>query len=117
MLDNAMLTGESAPEPVAPGALVHAGAINLAAPIRVRLTRVAEDSLHYAFTVEDPTMWEKPWGGEYEFRPLGNPLYEYACHEGNYSLPNALSGARVPEQEAKDAPARPAAPGPASRRT
>ncbi|WP_234036274.1 heavy metal translocating P-type ATPase [Porphyrobacter sp. YT40] len=43
-LDNAMLTGESAPEPVGPGALVHAGAINLAAPIRVRLTRVAEDT-------------------------------------------------------------------------
>ncbi len=43
-LDNAMLTGESAPEPVGPGALVHAGAINLAAPLRVRLTRVAEDT-------------------------------------------------------------------------
>ncbi|MBK2942521.1 HAD-IC family P-type ATPase, partial [Klebsiella pneumoniae] len=41
---NAMLTGESAPEPVGPGAAVHAGAINLAAPIRVRLTRVAEDT-------------------------------------------------------------------------
>lgn len=43
-LDNAMLTGESAPEPVGPGAMVHAGAINLAAPLRVRLTRVAEDT-------------------------------------------------------------------------
>lgn len=43
-LDNAMLTGESAPEPVGPGAVVHAGAINLTAPIRVRLTRVAEDT-------------------------------------------------------------------------
>lgn len=43
-LDNAMLTGESAPEPVGPGAQVHAGAINLGAPIRVRLTRVAEDT-------------------------------------------------------------------------
>jgi Cu2+-exporting ATPase len=43
-LDNAMLTGESAPEPAGPGAVVHAGAINLAAPLRVRLTRVAEDT-------------------------------------------------------------------------
>lgn len=43
-MDNAMLTGESAPEPVGPGAAVHAGAINLGAPIRVRLTRVAEDT-------------------------------------------------------------------------
>ena len=43
-LDNAMLTGESAPEPVGPGAMVHAGAINLGAPLRIRLTRVAEDT-------------------------------------------------------------------------
>jgi P-type Cu2+ transporter len=43
-LDNAMLTGESLPEPVAAGSTVHAGAINLGAPIRVRLTRVAEDT-------------------------------------------------------------------------
>ncbi len=43
-LDNAMLTGESAPEPVGPGAPVHAGAINLSAPLRIRLTRTAEDT-------------------------------------------------------------------------
>jgi P-type Cu2+ transporter len=43
-LDNAMLTGESAPEAVGPGSIVHAGAINLAAPLRVRLTHVADDT-------------------------------------------------------------------------
>ncbi len=43
-IDNAMLTGESAPEPVTPGAVVHAGAINLSAPLRIRLTRVADDT-------------------------------------------------------------------------
>ena len=43
-LDNAMLTGESAPEPVGPGSAVHAGAINVSAPLRIRLTRVAEDT-------------------------------------------------------------------------
>lgn len=43
-LDNAMLTGESAPEPVGPGSEVNAGAINLSTPIRVTLTRVAEDT-------------------------------------------------------------------------
>ncbi len=43
-LDNAMLTGESAPEPVGPGSLVHAGTINLSVPLRIRLTRVAEDT-------------------------------------------------------------------------
>jgi Cu2+-exporting ATPase len=43
-IDNAMLTGESAPEPVGPGSVVHAGAINLSAPLRIRLTHVAEDT-------------------------------------------------------------------------
>ncbi|WP_285711685.1 heavy metal translocating P-type ATPase [Erythrobacter oryzae] len=43
-LDNAMLTGESAPEPVAPGSVVHAGAINMGAALKVRLTHVAEDT-------------------------------------------------------------------------
>ncbi len=43
-IDNAMLTGESAPEPIGPGSVVHAGAINLSAPLRIRLTRVAEDT-------------------------------------------------------------------------
>ncbi|WP_086617056.1 heavy metal translocating P-type ATPase [Erythrobacter tepidarius] len=43
-IDNAMLTGESAPEPVGPGSIVHAGAINLSAPLRIRLTHVAEDT-------------------------------------------------------------------------
>jgi hypothetical protein len=40
-------------------------------------------------------MWDAPWGGEYEFHPVGGPLYEYACHEGNYALHGVLAGARV----------------------
>jgi hypothetical protein len=59
-----------------------------------RFTRVAKDRLRYAFTVEDPTVWDKPWGGEYEFSPLRGVIYEYACHEGNYALPSMLSAAR-----------------------
>jgi hypothetical protein len=62
-----------------------------------KFTRVAEDRIHYAFTVEDPGLWDAPWGGEYEFKPLANPLYEYACHEGNHALPGILMGARVQE--------------------
>ena len=57
-----------------------------------RFTRVADERLHYAFTIEDPTMWEKPWGGEYEFSQLDGQIYEYACHEGNYALPGILKG-------------------------
>jgi hypothetical protein len=68
-----------------------------------RFTRVAEDRLHYAFTVEDPTVWDAAWGGEYEFHPLGDRIYEYACHEGNYALPGILMGARVQEAAAAQA--------------
>jgi hypothetical protein len=78
-----------------------------------RFTRVAPDRLLYQFQVEDPTVWAKPWGGEYEFHPLKGELYEYACHEGNYALPDMLAGARRKEREeaakANTAPATPAA--------
>jgi hypothetical protein len=68
-----------------------------------RFKRVADDRLYYGFKVEDPSLWDAPWGGEYEFHALGAPLYEYACHEGNYALHGVLEGARV--QEARDAAA------------
>ncbi|HOY76634.1 MAG TPA: hypothetical protein PLN33_02435 [Hyphomonadaceae bacterium] len=60
-----------------------------------RFTRVAPDRILYQFQVDDPTVWAKPWGGEYEFGPSRGPLYEYACHEGNYSMQHILAGARV----------------------
>ena len=78
--------------------------------ITERFTRVGADRLLYQFTVADPTMWEKPWGGEYEFHPLKGELYEYACHEGNYALPDMLSGARAKEREEAAAKAQPATP-------
>jgi hypothetical protein len=64
-----------------------------------RFTRVGPNSLHYNFTVEDPTIWAEPWSGEYEFYPSAG-IYEYACHEGNYGLESILAGARYEEQEA-----------------
>jgi len=63
-----------------------------------RLTRVGKDRLHYAFWVEDPTVFSQPWGGEYEFARAKGPVYEYACHEGNYGLVGILSGARAEER-------------------
>ena len=69
-----------------------------------RFTRVAKDRLHYRFTVEDPTVWDSAWGGEYEFSPLDGVIYEYACHEGNYALPGILRGARVQEEAATASP-------------
>ena len=66
-----------------------------------KFKRVAEDRLYYSFTLEDPTMWDAAWGGEYEFHPLETQrLFEYACHEGNYALHGILSGARVEEAKA-----------------
>ncbi|MEX1033646.1 MAG: hypothetical protein WDZ30_09820 [Cellvibrionaceae bacterium] len=62
-----------------------------------RFTRVAPDRLHYAFHVEDPLVWEEPWGGEYEFSPSAG-LYEYACHEGNYALKHALTIGRMQDK-------------------
>src|SRR6185437_5823129 len=65
-----------------------------------RFTRVGKDRLAYRFTVEAPSVWDHPWGGEYEFHPLKGQVYEYACHEGNYALPGILAGARAAERQA-----------------
>lgn len=62
-----------------------------------RFTRVAPDRLHYAFHVEDPLVWDEPWGGEYEFSPSPG-LYEYACHEGNYAMKHALEIGRMQDK-------------------
>jgi hypothetical protein len=76
--------------------------------ITEKFTRVAKDRVLYQFTAEDPSVWDQPWGGEYEFAPLQGVIYEYACHEGNYALPGMLAGAR--QQEAEAAKAKPASP-------
>jgi hypothetical protein len=68
-----------------------------------RFTRVAKDRVLYQFTIDDPTLWDKPWGGEYEFSPTNGRIQEYACHEGNYAMEGMLAGAR--EQERLDAEA------------
>ena len=65
-----------------------------------RFTRLGPTRLLYQFTVEDPTVWATPWGGEYEFGPAKGPVYEYACHEGNYALEGILAGARAAEAAA-----------------
>jgi hypothetical protein len=65
-----------------------------------RFRRVAKDRLLYQFTIDDPSVWDKPWGGEYEFADLNGELHEYACHEGNYALEGILAGARAEEAAA-----------------
>jgi len=63
-----------------------------------RFTRTDANTLLYQFTVEDPTTWAKPWSGEIPMKKVTAPLYEYACHEGNYGIAGVLSGARADER-------------------
>ena len=63
-----------------------------------RLTRVDRDTLLYEFTVDDVKTWTRPWTAAVPMRRVDSPIYEYACHEGNYALRNILSGARAQEK-------------------
>jgi hypothetical protein len=65
-----------------------------------RFTRTSDTTLLYRFTVEDPSTWERPWTGEYPWVASDEAIYEYACHEGNYSFTGILRGARLAESEA-----------------
>ncbi len=65
-----------------------------------RFRRVDAETILYRVTMEDPATWTKPWTMEYPFRATPGPVYEYACHEGNYAMPDILGGARKMESEA-----------------
>jgi len=71
-----------------------------------RLTRVDEETILYQFTVEDPTTWTSPWKGELSMARIKGPIFEFACHEGNYGLANQLSGARAQEKAAAEEAAK-----------
>ena len=64
-----------------------------------RFERMDDNTLLYTFTVTDPSTWTEPWTVELPMRQSDLPIYEYACHEGNYGMPGTLSGARAIEQE------------------
>ncbi len=66
-----------------------------------RFTRAGPDTIVYQFQVDDPTAFTKSWTGEAPMRKTPGPIYEYACHEGNYSVNNVLRGARAQEAAAK----------------
>jgi hypothetical protein len=65
-----------------------------------RFTRVDEDTLLYHFTVDDPTTWARSWSAEIPMKKIVGPIFEYACHEGNYGIAAILSGARAEERSA-----------------
>jgi hypothetical protein len=68
-----------------------------------RFTRVDRDTLLYQFTVDDPQSFTRPWAGEIPMKKTDGPLFEYACHEGNYSMENTLSTVRDEEKAAAGA--------------
>ena len=62
-----------------------------------RFTRVADDTLRYEFTVDDPTVWTTPWTAAIYWKKSNGEIFEYACHEGNVSLRGMLSALRAEE--------------------
>ena len=68
-----------------------------------RFTRIDADTIEYRFTLDDPTTWTKPWTVAYPIVKTDGPIYEFACHEGNYGLRDILTGARYEENAAEDA--------------
>jgi predicted amidohydrolase YtcJ len=71
-----------------------------------RFTRNDDATLLYQFTVEDPQSFTRPWSGEIPMKKAEGPIFEYACHEGNYSMVNILSSARAEERAAEEAAAK-----------
>jgi len=67
-----------------------------------RFTRTSEDVIQYRFTIEDKSMWARPWSGELPLTKTKGPIFEHACHEGNYGLYNTLVGARLEEKKAAE---------------
>jgi hypothetical protein len=67
-----------------------------------RFTRVSDDEIKYEFTVHDPSTWEIPWTGVMPFVKINGPVFEHACHEGNYGIANTLAAVRLEEKKAAE---------------
>ena len=65
-----------------------------------KFTRVAADILMYEFTVDDPSAFARPWTAQIPSEKIDGPIFEYACHEGNYGMMGILGGAREAEKKA-----------------
>ncbi len=74
------------------------------AVVTERLRRISAGQILYSYTVVDAANYTQPWRGEMPLNASKGPIYEYACHEGNYSLPNILAGARAEERAEAAAP-------------
>jgi len=65
-----------------------------------RFRRMSPDMIDYQFTVTAPSSYTRPWTAAIPLWKSPERIFEYACHEGNYAMPNSLSGARYEEGEA-----------------
>ena len=74
--------------------------------ITERFTRTGPDSITYRATIDDPTVYTKPWTMEVSMEKAEGPVFEYACHEGNYGLAGVLAGEREQEKKAAEEKAR-----------
>jgi hypothetical protein len=71
-----------------------------------RYTRVSPEFIHWQVTVDDPATWTKPWTFMIRLKKTDGLIYEYACHEGNYSMEGILAGARAEEAKAAKSKSR-----------
>ena len=81
------------------GSIIGRGGSTAGMHLVEKFTRVADDTLLYEFTVNDAVTWTKPWTVQLPTARTSERIYEYACHEGNYAMPNIMKGARMAEQE------------------
>jgi hypothetical protein len=70
-----------------------------------RFTRTDEQTIKYQFTVIDPSTWATPWSAELPFTQMDGPIFEHACHEGNYGIRNTLAAVRLEDKKAAEAAA------------
>ncbi|MGH1421043.1 MAG: hypothetical protein ACRBEQ_04435 [Hyphomonas sp.] len=93
------------------GAIRHRIYLTDDAEVIERFTRVSDEEIFYEFEVTDLEIYDQTWKGEMTLRAAEGPIYEYACHEANYSLPGILGGARKAEADAAAAKAKEAVMG------
>ena len=67
-----------------------------------RFTRIDDETIIYRFTIDDESMWTSSWSAELSMEKTIGPIFEHACHEGNYGLYNTLVGARLEERLAAE---------------
>ena len=75
------------------------GQLSEALRVVERFSWVDADTLGYEFTVDDSQTWTAAWSGSLPMARVSGPMFEYACHEGNYGLMNMLAGSRAAERE------------------